>query len=192
MTNLHVSYASANAQAAAVALLAAGGSWVNYSGAQPATPETTVGASIALATFALGSPAFSASVSGQLTLITPTPAAIAVTGTAQWFRVYAADGVTPVFDGSIGTVVGSQWAQGAEYAIGAVVSANGNAYQCSTPGQSASSGTGPSTTGNAIIDGTAVWSYLSIAGGDINFSSVNFNAGATIALSSYTYQIPGV
>lgn len=192
MTNLHVSLASANAQAAAVALLAAGGSLVTYDGTQPATSETTIGESVALATFALGSPAFSAPVSGQLTLITPTPATITATGTAQWFRVYASDGVTVVFDGNIGTTVGSAWAQGAECAIGAIVSANGNAYLCKTGGQSASNGTGPSTTGSNITDGTAAWSYLSIAGGDINFSSVNFNAGATVALSTYTYQVPGV
>lgn len=192
MTNLQVSYAAANAEAAAFAALAAGGSWVIYNGTQPATTETTIGSSVALATYALGSPAFGAPVSGQITLNTPTPAAITATGTAQWFRVYAADGLTPVFAGNIGTVVGSAWVQGTNYAIGAIVSANGNAYVCSAAGQSASSGTGPSTTGNLIIDGTAAWSYLSIAGGDINFSSVNFNAGATIALSAYTYQVPGI
>ncbi|MFL9904226.1 hypothetical protein PQR71_39915 [Paraburkholderia fungorum] len=192
MTNLHVSLASANAQAAAVALLAAGGSWVIYSGTQPATSETTIGESVALATFALGSPAFSDPVSGQLTLITPTPATIVNSGTAQWFRIYASDGATVVFDGNIGTTVGSEWLPDTEYAIGAIVSANGNSYLCKTGGQSASNGTGPSTTGSNITDGTAAWSYLSIAGGDINFSSVNFNAGATVALSTYTYQVPGV
>jgi hypothetical protein len=89
-------------------------------------------------------------------------------------------------------VVGSAWAPGTNYAIGAIVSANGNAYQCSATGQSASSGIGPSTTASSIVDGTTAWSYLSIANGDINFSNVNFNAGATVALSSYTYQVPGV
>lgn len=192
MTNLQVSYASANAQAAAVSALATGGSCVIYNGIQPATTETAIGASVALVTFALVSPAFSAPVSGQITLNTPAPATITTTGTAQWFRIYAADGVTPVLAGNIGTVVDSAWAQGTEYAIGASVSANGNAYVCSAAGQSASIGSGPSTTSNAIIDGTAAWSYLSIAGGDINCSSVNFNAGGMVALSAYTYQVPGI
>lgn len=191
MTNLHVSIAAANAQAAAIALLAAGGSWVIYSGTQPSTPETVIGSSVALATFTLGSPAFGAPVSGQITLNTPTPAAIVAAGTAQWFRVYGASGA-PVFDGNIGTVVGSAWAPSTSYAIGAILSANGNAYQCTVAGQSASSGTGPSTTGNAIADGTASWAYLSIAGGDINFSTVACTVGNTLALSSYTYQVPGV
>jgi hypothetical protein len=192
MANLNVSLASANAEAAAIAALASGGSWVIYEGTQPATNETTIGESVALATFALGSPAFSDPVSGQITLNTPTPATITTSGTAQWFRVYASDGTTSVIDGDIGTTVGSEWLPDTQYAIGAIVSANGNAYLCSADGESASSGTGPSSTGNNITDGTTAWSYLSIADGVINFSSVAFNAGGTVALSSYTYQIPGV
>ena len=192
MTNLTISYTAANAQAAAIAALAAGGSLVIYSGTQPATPETAIGASVALATFTLGSPAFSAPVSGQITLNPPTPTSIAANGNASWYRVYQADGATAIFDGNIGTVVGSAWAENTAYAIGAIVSANGNAYQCATAGTSASSGAGPTTTGNSITDGTAVWSYLSIANGDINFNTVAFTAGSTITLSSYTFQIPGV
>ena len=192
MTNLHVSYAAANAQAAALAALAAGGTMTIYSGAQPATPETLIGASVALAVFALGSPAFAAPVSGQLTLNTPAPATIAATGVAAWFRVMAADGITPLFDGNVGTVVGGAWAPNSVYAIGNIRSANGNAYVCSTGGVSAGTGTGPSTTAGAITDGTVVWSYLSAAGADINFSSVSFTSGNTLALSSYTYQVPGI
>lgn len=192
MTNLHVSYAAANAQAAALAALAAGGSMVIYSGSQPATPETSIGASVALATFVLGSPSFGAPVSGQLTLTTPAPVTIAATGVATWFRVLGADGVSALFDGNIGTVVNGSWAQNTSYPLGYIASANGNAYICATPGLSSATGTGPATTSSAIADGSAVWSYLSAAGGDINFSSVSLTSGNTLALSSYTYQVPGV
>lgn len=192
MTNLHVSYAAANAQASALAALAAGGSMVVYSGTQPATPETSPGSSVVLATFALGAPAFGSPVSGQLTLVPPAPATIAATGVAAWFRVLAADGVTALFDGNIGTVVNGTWAQNTSYPIGYIARANGNAYICATPGLSAATGAGPSGTGGSIIDGSAVWSYLSVAGGDLNFSSSSLTAGNTLAVSSYTFQIPGV
>lgn len=191
MTNLHVSYAAANAQASALAALAAGGTMVVYSGAQPPTPETLPGASVLLATFALGSPAFGAPISGQLTLITPAPATIAATGVASWFRMSSADD-TALFDGNIGTVVNGAWTANTSFPLGYIASANGNAYICSTPGLSAATGSGPSGTTGAIADGSVVWSYLSAAGGDINFSSVSLVVGNTLALSSYTYQVPGV
>lgn len=192
MTNLHISYAAANAQAAALAALAAGGSLVIYSGVQPATPETFIGASVPLARFALGTPAFGAPVSGQLTLNTPTPATILATFAAGWFRVFAADGLTALFDGNVGTAVSGAWAPSTNYALGVIKSANGNAYACSSAGQSAATGTGPTTAAGAIVDGTAVWSYLSAADADINFSSASFVAGNTVSISSYTFQVPGV
>jgi hypothetical protein len=192
MSNLNLSIAAANGQATALAALASGGMLVLYSGAQPATPETSIGASAALATFALGAPAFAAPVAGQITLNPPTPATVGSSGTAAWFRVYAADGVTPIFDGNVGTITGSAWAQSTSYSINQIVSANGNAYLCSAAGTTSGSGSGPATTGQAIADGGVVWQYLSIAGGDINFNTVGFNAGNTVALSSYTLQIPGV
>lgn len=192
MTNLKISYVAANAQAAAVSALVSGGTLIIYSGTQPATPETTIGNSIALATFALASPAFAAPVSGQITLNPITPASIVATANATWYRIYQSDGVTPVFDGNIGTIVGGAWAESTTYAINSTVSANGNAYQCMTAGTSASSGTGPGGIGANIVDGTAAWTYLSIANGDINFSSTAFTTGSTVALSSYTFLAPGV
>jgi hypothetical protein len=59
---------------------------------------------------------------------------------------------------------GPAWAQNTAYAVGALVTANGNLYQCTTAGTSAASGAGPTGTGNAIADGTAVWAYQQVAG----------------------------
>jgi hypothetical protein len=190
--NLKISYTAANAQAAALAALAAAGKLVIYSGQQPATPETALGASVALATFQLGSPAFSGPINGVLTLVTPTPAAISANGTAQWFRVYAADGVTALFDGSIGMILGPAWAPNTAYATNAIVVANGSSYQCTTAGTSAASGSGLSGTSTSITDGTAVWTYLAITTADISFTTVALTIGNTLALSSYTFQVPGV
>lgn len=41
-----------------------------------------------------------------------------------------------------------------------LVTANGNIYQCTTGGTSASTGTGPSGTGATINDGSVVWEYV--------------------------------
>jgi hypothetical protein len=191
MSNLKVSFAAANAQAVALAALSAGGSLVIYSGSQPATPETTVGSGVVLASFALVSPAFAAPVNGQLMLNAPTPTSVTTAGTATWFRVYAADGVTALFDGNIGAVVEAAWAQSTAYALGVIVGANNNSYQCTTAGTSATTGAGPSGAGSAIADGTVVWQYVAIAYADINFSNVIFALGNTISLSSYTYQVQG-
>jgi hypothetical protein len=192
MTNLHISYAAANAQAAALAALAAGGSLVIYSGAQPATPETSIGASVALCTFTLGNPAFGAPSNGVLNLNVPTPATVVANGTAQWFRVYKSDGVTALFDGNVGLILGGAWATSTAYAVNAIVTANGNSYQCTGAGTSAGSGTGPSGTGSAINDGTVVWTFVGLVNADISFNSVVFAIGNTVVLSSYSYQVPGV
>jgi hypothetical protein len=55
--------------------------------------------------------------------------------------------------------VATAWAASTAYVERDVREANGNTYQCTYPGTSASSG-GPSGTGAAITDGTATWRYL--------------------------------
>jgi hypothetical protein len=74
-----------------------------YSGSRPATAgsETTI-----LAQLTCNASAFApAASSGVLTLnsITSDTSANA-TGTATWFRIYASDGTTHVFDGSVSTI----------------------------------------------------------------------------------------
>ena len=59
---------------------------------------------------------------------------------------------------------GPAWAQSTAYALGALVTANGNLYQCTTAGTSAAAGTGPAGNGTGIADGTAAWSYVQVAG----------------------------
>lgn len=59
---------------------------------------------------------------------------------------------------------GPAWAVSTAYALGALVTASGNLYRCTTAGTSASSGAGPTGTGAGIVDGTAQWAYVQVAG----------------------------
>jgi hypothetical protein len=59
---------------------------------------------------------------------------------------------------------GPAWAVSTAYTVGSLVSANGNLYLCTTAGTSASTGSGPSGTGNAITDGTVTWAYQQVVG----------------------------
>ncbi|MCA8018066.1 hypothetical protein [Burkholderia metallica] len=51
------------------------------------------------------------------------------------------------------------WTPSTYYALGSYLDADGNVYLNTQAGTSASSGSGPSGTGNAITDGTAIWSF---------------------------------
>lgn len=75
-----------------------------YDGAQPAGPDTAVGAQVLLAELRFGATAFGAAAAGVLTAnaITSDSAANA-TGTAAWFRCLQSDGTTPLHDGTVGT-----------------------------------------------------------------------------------------
>lgn len=98
------SNAAANAACDAMAALANGGFLDIYDSAQPATADTAVGAQVKLARLTFGSPAFGASALGVATANAIGSAINALaTGTAAWFRVWKSDGVTAVWDGSVGT-----------------------------------------------------------------------------------------
>lgn len=55
------------------------------------------------------------------------------------------------------------WATGTVYTKGQRVTANGNVYQALVNGTSLGSGTGPSGTGQNIVDNTVRWTFLSVA-----------------------------
>lgn len=95
---------AANAAANAVCALINGGFFKIYDGAQPATANTAITSQVLLASLPLNATAAGAASAGVATFnaITSDTNA-AATGTATWFRAYKADGVTPIFDGSVGT-----------------------------------------------------------------------------------------
>jgi hypothetical protein len=75
-----------------------------YDGAQPAGPDTAIGAQVKLAGLVLNATAFGASASGVLTAnaITADSSADA-TGTASWFRCFMSNHTTALMDGTVGT-----------------------------------------------------------------------------------------
>ena len=73
-----------------------------YSGAQPASVATAASGTL-IVTLPCNATAFGTVSGGQLTAGAITTTAAAATATAGWFRLFKADGVTAVVDGSVGT-----------------------------------------------------------------------------------------
>lgn len=94
--------AAVNAEGDALATLLNTGYLRIYSGAQPATADTAIGAQVLLAELRFGATAFGAASAGVITANAITSDASAdATGTAAWFRCLKSDGTTPVMDGTV-------------------------------------------------------------------------------------------
>ena len=83
-----------------------------FNGSQPADANTAITSQTKLSTLTFGATAFgtpAASGTAPSRVVTASANSItsdtnaAATGTASWFRCYESDGVTVVFDGSVGT-----------------------------------------------------------------------------------------
>lgn len=102
--NTRLSIAARNVQLNALATRLNGGFIRIYDGAQPASPDTAVGAQVLLSELTLANPAFGAAAAGVITANAITADASAnASGNAAWFRAVESDGVTAVIDGSVGT-----------------------------------------------------------------------------------------
>lgn len=100
---LRMSDVAVNAEANALAALAASGLIRIYDGTQPASAEVAVSGQNLLAELTFGSPAFGASVSGVLTAeAIAMDAEAAASGDAAWFRVVQAGTGSTLWDGSVG------------------------------------------------------------------------------------------
>jgi hypothetical protein len=93
-----------NAEADALARLLDNGYLRLYSGSQPATADTALGAQVLLAELRFNATSAPAASAGVLTFnaITSDTAADA-TGTAAFYRALKSDGTSVVMDGSVGT-----------------------------------------------------------------------------------------
>lgn len=102
-SNLKLANAAVNAEADALSDALDNGYLRIYDGSQPATADTAISGQVLLAELRLGNPFSGAAVAGVLTAnaITKDSSADA-SGTAAWFRLFKADGTTPVMDGSVG------------------------------------------------------------------------------------------
>lgn len=95
--------AAVNAEGDALAAILSGGYLRIYDGAQPATADTAIGAQVLLAELRFGVPAFGAAALGVITATAITKDIAADNaGIAAWFRCLQSDGVTPVFDDTVG------------------------------------------------------------------------------------------
>ena len=78
-----------------------------YQGAKPATANAALGGALLLGELTFANPAFGAAVAGLITANAITKDASADnTGTAQFYRLFQSDGITPMGDGTCG-VTGS-------------------------------------------------------------------------------------
>jgi len=74
-----------------------------YQGTKPATADTSLGAAVQLAEGTFGNPAFVAASNGLITANAIAKEIDAdVTGTAQFYRLFKADGATAMGDGTCG------------------------------------------------------------------------------------------
>ena len=105
--NPHLSDTSANAAAYAIGTLANSGTLAIYQGTQPANANGDASGSTLLATLTLSASAFGAPTAGVITAAAITSAQAVAGGTAQWFRVFESDGITALFDGSVGLTSGN-------------------------------------------------------------------------------------
>lgn len=120
---------AANAAADAVCALANTGYLRIYSGTQPATADTAIGAQVLLAELRFGATAFGAAVAGVATANAITADASAnATGTATWFRVLKSDGTTALWDGSVGTSGADLNVATVAFVLGAVISVSSFTY----------------------------------------------------------------
>lgn len=121
--------AARNAQVDAVTRQLDGGYLRLYSGPRPANADEPIARQQLLAELRFSSPAFEAADRGAAqarTIIQETSAK--ETGQATWFRTFKADGVTAVFDGSVGTADANIVMNNANIQINAIVSLSAFSY----------------------------------------------------------------
>lgn len=102
--NSQIADAIVNAQADVIGAALNSGYLRLYSGTQPATADTAIGAQVLLAELRFAADAFPAASGGVLTAnAIVSDSAANATGTAAWFSALQSDGTTVVLMGSVGT-----------------------------------------------------------------------------------------
>ena len=110
------------------------------------------------------------------------------TGKATVARIRTSANVDVITTLSVGLNSTAAPAWVASTVVGAgVYRTNGvNVYKCATAGTTAASG-GPTGTGTAIADGTAVWDYYCSAVADIKMDSIEFTIGQNVSITSVAF-----
>lgn len=121
--NLKLSNAAAAAEANALGTLANSGYIRIYDGTQPATADTAITTQTLLAELTFGNPAFGTSTDGVLTANSiGADTSANNSGTATWFRVFASNGTTVLWDGSVGVATADLVLNSVTIGAGATVS----------------------------------------------------------------------
>ena len=103
-----LSNATVQAQGDALVTLLNAGKLRIYSGAQPASADTAIGAQVLLAELTFNGPAAGATpASGVITFNAISSNTAVATNTAAWFRALKSDGTTGVFDGTVDVAANS-------------------------------------------------------------------------------------
>lgn len=102
-SNLKYSNGTRNAQQNGLITFAGSGCLINiYQGTQPANANTAISGQTLLVSLPI-SGSFGVDANGTITIGSVTSASATASGTAQFFRIFKADGTTVVMDGSVGT-----------------------------------------------------------------------------------------
>lgn len=101
-SNVKLGNAAVSAQADTLARLLDDGYLRIYSGLQPSSCNTPVTTQILLAELRITSPSAQRAVNGVITITFHPDKDVSATGQATWYRMLAADGVTPLLDGTAG------------------------------------------------------------------------------------------
>jgi uncharacterized phage protein gp47/JayE len=127
----------------------------------------------------------------------PTPSTVTLLVTGTNGTSIAAGKVAVVADtgerfeitdaGTLATA--TAWATATAYVAGDIRQANGNIYLCTDPGTSAGSGTGPSTNGSAITDGTVEWQYVGLGSAYAEVDAESEDNGPVAAVAGTITEI---
>ena len=120
--NPKFSNVTVNAEADAVARLLDAGVLKIYTGTQPVTADTALGAQVLLGTLTFAGTSAPAAVAGVLTFnAIASDVSADATGTATWFRALKSDTTTTVMDGSVGTASADAILNSTAISIGAQI-----------------------------------------------------------------------
>lgn len=100
---IHISNVAASAEMDALTALLNTGYIRVYDGTRPATVNTALSGNNLLAEARFQSTAFPASTNGVAVANAITSVAVALTGTASFYRLLKSDGTTAIQDGDVGT-----------------------------------------------------------------------------------------
>lgn len=121
-TNPQISFAAADAEANALALLMNSGKLRIYSGTIPTRADDSIGAAVQLAELTMNATAFGASASGVITANAITGANAGNSGTASFFRVWNSAGAVSYLQGTAGTATSDLILNSVAISSGAAVS----------------------------------------------------------------------